>query len=684
MKEIKLEKLIIRNFKGISLGEFEFSEITSILGKNGSGKTTVYDAFCWLIDGKNSQETQKFAIKNVNKNTGKKEDNDIISVEGYFSVDGKMRIIKREQSEIWAPEKRGSSLEVMKGNTTSYYIDDIPIDKESEFKNRVLDIFPPASIFKLLSNPLYFCQTVDWKERRAIIESIIGEVTDEFILEKSPSLAILIEELQSFTISDIRKRTNSNRLKISEQKKTIPSRIDEVKMSIPEVKKDFKLVEKERENLVKERNELNDILINLSKSNDEINKEILLKKEELFSLKSKEKESYQKCVDDFDRQGSELNKELNKINDYLSELLGRYSNGKNKWEATCSSFQNTISEITNNIETQKKILIDLGDEFIEVSVREEPNFSGGECPTCGVWHNSESMTKDRKKVIEDFNKQKSDELNSINNTGKRTRDLLEKNESRFLEEEKNHIQKYDSFLKWENNIKEEIKNIESKKLFIENKIKDNTILPLDHFISLSKDLLDIKASMSLLENSIEQMEADKKDIPEDLETKEKINSLDSKIKDLEKILVLEENIKISSKRLKELQELDKKLSVELSKLDGIIYDCEEYERIKYTEIENRANTIFDYVSVKMFNKQINGGYESVCDITHEGVPFPSVNTAGKILCGIDVINTLSNHFGFSIPIFIDNRESVTDIPSSDSQIINLVVSEDEELLIKHG
>lgn len=51
-----------------------------------------------------------------------------------------------------------------------------------------------------------------------------------------------------------------------------------------------------------------------------------------------------------------------------------------------------------------------------------------------------------------------------------------------------------------------------------------------------------------------------------------------------------------------------------------------------------------------------------------------MNSGARINAGIDIINTLSNHYEIKAPIFIDNRESTTRLIDTESQIINLVVS----------
>lgn len=47
----------------------------------------------------------------------------------------------------------------------------------------------------------------------------------------------------------------------------------------------------------------------------------------------------------------------------------------------------------------------------------------------------------------------------------------------------------------------------------------------------------------------------------------------------------------------------------------------------------------------MFAEQINGGLQEVCETTYKGVPFSSLNNAARINVGIDIINTLSTHYG---------------------------------------
>ena len=100
-------------------------------------------------------------------------------------------------------------------------------------------------------------------------------------------------------------------------------------------------------------------------------------------------------------------------------------------------------------------------------------------------------------------------------------------------------------------------------------------------------------------------------------------------------------------------------------------------------LENTINANFKMVEFKLFNELINGGIEETCEATVNGVPYASVNNAGKINAGLDIINALQKIYEVSAPIFIDNAEAVVDFLNNDAQLIKLYVSaEDKKLRIE--
>ncbi len=140
-------------------------------------------------------------------------------------------------------------------------------------------------------------------------------------------------------------------------------------------------------------------------------------------------------------------------------------------------------------------------------------------------------------------------------------------------------------------------------------------------------------------------------------------------------------LEYATKRMDELREQAAAASDELNKLDGILFLCEEFTRYKVKFIEESINRRFSMVRFRLFREQINGGLEDCCDVTVDGVPFgEGLNTGARFNAGIDIINTLSRHYGAQVPLFVDNAESVTRLEQADTQVIRLVVSENDKEL----
>src|SRR5699024_2036177 len=99
---------------------------------------------------------------------------------------------------------------------------------------------------------------------------------------------------------------------------------------------------------------------------------------------------------------------------------------------------------------------------------------------------------------------------------------------------------------------------------------------------------------------------------------------------------------------------------------------ETYIRTKINLLESKINNRFKYAKFKLFEEQINAGIKETCEVLYKGVPYSrGLNNASRINVGLDVINTLTEHYGISVPIFVDNGESVTDLIETKSQLIKL-------------
>ena len=150
------------------------------------------------------------------------------------------------------------------------------------------------------------------------------------------------------------------------------------------------------------------------------------------------------------------------------------------------------------------------------------------------------------------------------------------------------------------------------------------------------------------------------------------------------ILGKESLIAYSEKRIEQLREEARKAAAGLETVESMLYLIEEYTRYKTKFIEDSINSKFRIARFRLFREQANGGIEDRCDVVYDGISYSNLNNGARINVGIDITNTLSEAYGFRVPLFIDNAESVTRIEPSDTQIIRLVVSEfDKELRLNY-
>ena len=159
-----------------------------------------------------------------------------------------------------------------------------------------------------------------------------------------------------------------------------------------------------------------------------------------------------------------------------------------------------------------------------------------------------------------------------------------------------------------------------------------------------------------------------------------ISEIKNEISSWNAYLGKESLLEYSRKRIEELQEDARRAAEKLDELEGMLFLIDEYSRYKTQFVEDSINSMFLIARFRLFREQANGGVEDRCDVVFDGIPYINLNSAAKTNVGIDIINTLSTAYGVSVPLFVDNAESVTKLENSNNQIIRLVVSETDKKL----
>lgn len=230
MKTIYLKSLSLRNFKGIKKLDLSFDKHeTNIHGANGTGKTTVFDAFTWVLFGKDSSDRKDFNIKTLNPN-GTNVEKTEHTVTAVLSVDGKEITLHRIYRENWV-KKRGEADAELKGHETLFYINDVP-KKAGEYAAEISEIVD-ESVFKLITNPQYF-PAMKWQDQREILFKIAGTVSDQEIANGNREFEKLLEKLDGKKLADYKIQIAATKRKLKADLEAIPTRIDEAENAKPE------------------------------------------------------------------------------------------------------------------------------------------------------------------------------------------------------------------------------------------------------------------------------------------------------------------------------------------------------------------------------------------------------------------------------------------------------------------
>lgn len=228
MKQIKLLSMHIQNFKGCKDRTIEFGEKTRISGANATGKTTIFDAFTWLLFGKDSLGSSDFEIRPLDID-GNMINNIEISVEAKISVDGDEYDLKKVQKQNWV-KKRGTDTRELQGNVNEFDINGYP-KSQKEFKEFISGIVK-EDVFNLITNPSAF-NALHWEEQREILMKIVGCPSNVEIAKTfGEKYALLIPELKIASTDDILKKYKKARIELKKDEKEIPPRIDEASKSL--------------------------------------------------------------------------------------------------------------------------------------------------------------------------------------------------------------------------------------------------------------------------------------------------------------------------------------------------------------------------------------------------------------------------------------------------------------------
>lgn len=631
---MKLTKLELLNFKGLKSFTINLNGDVVIRGDNATGKTTVFDSVCWLLFGKDSLDRADFEIKTLDGGEPIHKVNH--EVTGTFTLDeGGTVELKRVYREKYSSPRGGEV--TLTGHTTDYFVDGVP-KKEKEYKEIVSSLVD-ESIFKLITNPLYFNETYSWQNRRKLLLEMCGDIDDISVINSRDDLRRLAELLEGRTVDDHRKVVAAKKTAINKELDMIPVRIDEAMRNKPEIASD-------KAKLIRD-------IETLSAGIDEVEKQKAIIQN---GFSSTEKESK---IRDIKRQ---LEVQSSKV---LSDYHKQKQRLRDEYEASLTKLKmvevdrdrcaDRRDELNKEIERESKRIATLQSEFDTFNAQQ---FNKESCPTCG-----QALPADKQAALEaEFNTNKSKKLEEW-------KGLIEsavKLKENYEEQQEIMVSKIDN-LTTEVSQYSDAYNVKFKEYesYSEPNLEDDPVYA------------DLKAQLFLLEID-DEPGADTEELTK---LDEELSSMKSKKAALETELNKFKLIDDINHRILELENQQQKLVAEKNALDEASFLMDEFIKAKVNMLEENINSRFKLARFKMFNVMLNGNVEECCETTYKGVPYRSMNNAARINVGLDIINALTSYFKVNAPVFIDNAEAVTDFIPVNSQTIKLIVDESEPQLV---
>lgn len=233
MSNIILRSLHLVNFKGVRDLELTFEPGTSqVVGENGTGKTTVFDAFTWLLFGKDStnRSDSNFNIKTLDEQ-GKPILKLEHSVTAILIVDGKELKLKRVYREKWE-KPAGTTTETLKNHETLFYANDVKLPTKREYDARISGIIS-ENVFRMITNPFYFT-SLKAEDQKAMLLDMAGDVTDADVARLDPAFADFLTALAGTDIIEKAKEIKARKSACNEELRVIPSKIETAEKLKPE------------------------------------------------------------------------------------------------------------------------------------------------------------------------------------------------------------------------------------------------------------------------------------------------------------------------------------------------------------------------------------------------------------------------------------------------------------------
>lgn len=663
MRTIRLCSLTLTGWRGEQARTTTFSPTeTTISGANGLGKSRHFDAFLWLLFGKDRQGRKDESIKTFDA-SGKTQDKAPCEVAATLEIDGKPLTLRRAFIEDWV-KPRGAAEEVFRGHHTDCFWDDVPVTV-TEYSRRIAALIDETS-FKLLTSPTFFAD-LPWRDQRTLLFELAQAPSLEEIAKGSDEWASLLEHLGGKSLADYRRALAARKKKLREQLATVQPKIDQLNILLPPWQ-DLPPLERELQEIAQREEEITQALSSHAEAQRQQDERAASVESEIANLRRIQRSALESAKIKAEEAHYQAGADRRALQRSITE-------GKEELRRLDLKTQALIDErdaLDQEVVVIGAQLADVRSRWIKL--HDEPVHEDTVCPSCGA-----ALSEEQRALSRDFfQRVKETDLLGLSTEGEGLKLVLSERQTRSAE------------------IAEKISQLNAMHRMIEDEERRLRLklaqlpAPQDVLVPAPKDLPDWQEAEEKIRRLSAQLQS-----YQDTVTTDSSKAYQAELKKITQRRIDIQLLLSDQKKRAEYIDMQDKLSLKGRQLSQQIADAEreDYQAaqlcLRQVQLSEEAiNKLFHGVTFQLYEFAQDDRDKlyplETCIPLVDGVPLHVANTARQITAGLEIIRRLATARGISAPVFIDNRECLQHLPPElPAQIINLRVSDDTELTITH-
>lgn len=631
MGNIKFKKVEITNFRNITELTINFNEtLTEIKAENGKGKTNILSAILWCLFGKNIYDEKAFVISPIIDGVEKNEicTNVKITFENGYVISRTNHNRKTTLQTGYEIDGKDNLVNITQRNF------------EDELKDKLIDL----ETFKSLSN-INYLPNLNWKDLKELILNLIGDIKDEEVLLLD-DFSLIEEQIRVMGINSTRDALIASNKSLSEE----ITRKESEYQTLFNTKEKYVLDNDENEQLEKQKEQLIQDIKNLDLIREKNNTEIERQRSKKVELEDT-KRNLDVIDANFDR-----NKQL--IESYKTQYDLSATNTDILRQQEINSYEMKKQTLANRFQTLVDRNVLATNEMTDAKAKgeelknKEVKVENDTCSSCGQLLPEEKINE----VLNKLQEEQLEELTRLKKIYDSSKDLIEVNQIEIKEIE-NQMNELDKLIETaKTKVFETAENDTQKKIRIQ--IEQLEVRNEE----LKQEAVDLVVKITDLEKEISSFNTDFANTDTSYLIDE-LNGINEKLATTITLNKINDDIKVVEKELEEIR--NNKVVVK-NKLEQIA----KFNNVKSDLLREKAKSNFKIVDFKTREFTQDGVEQETFKICIDGVDYKELNTGFKILVAIDLVSGIQKLKGLSVPILIDNAESVTkDIEVENTQII---------------